>query len=247
MNTDITVVLNGFRRPERLEEQYNAVMNQTIKPKDVLYWQNTCEEYKDKYNTKIIDSCKSAISNTNFGVWSRFYYAFNARTDWVVIFDDDTIPGNMWFENCLETQKTHPGLHGTIGILFYHNYISYRIPYRVGWDNPNDKPVEVTFVGHSWFFHRDLLPIFFRELPDKDQISNVGEDIHISYCLQKYSDYKTYVPPHPKDNQNLWGSLKGWQYGDDGKATASFAFGDMERTLNRYVEKGFKLCLVNPK
>ena len=33
--------------------------------------------------------------------------------------------------------------------------------------------------------------------------------------LQKYANIPTYVPPHPKDNKELWGSIKGAEYGGD--------------------------------
>ena len=236
MKSDVTVILNGYKRPERLKEQVDAVMGQTIPPKDILYWQNSMPNVNYDYST--INRCVHAIANVNFGVWARFFFAMNARTNWICVLDDDTIPGSRWFENCLETQKTHPGLHGTIGILF-PNGEEYHNVYRVGWDNPNEEVKEVFCVGHCWFFHRDLLSIFTRELPDLDQPWDVGEDMHFSFMLQKYSNYRTYVPPHPKNNKELWGSLKGWQYGDDGNATASVAMDRMRATLKKYVSRGY--------
>ena len=36
---EITVILNGFKRPQFLSEQIDAVNNQTIKPKEILsFW-----------------------------------------------------------------------------------------------------------------------------------------------------------------------------------------------------------------
>ena len=159
---DVTVILNGYRRPQNLSKQIEAVKSQTIKPQDIFYWQNTVPGVP--YDSALSSAnCISAYSNTNFGVWSRFYYALNARTNWVCIFDDDTIPGSKWLENCLETYKNYPGLLGTIGVLFCNN--QYGISTRVGWDNPNREVTQVDIVGHSWFFHRDMLTYFCRELP----------------------------------------------------------------------------------
>ena len=31
-----------------------------------------------------------------------------------------------------------------------------------------------------------------------------GEDIMFSYLLQKYGNIKTFVPPHPENNKELW-------------------------------------------
>ena len=36
----ITVILNGFRRAENLNEQLEALQNQTIKPDEILLWYN---------------------------------------------------------------------------------------------------------------------------------------------------------------------------------------------------------------
>jgi hypothetical protein len=238
MSNDITAILNGYKRPKRLREQLDALSKQSIQPTNIFYWQNSMPGIQ--YDSESANKCISAFCNTNFGVWSRFYYAMNARTNWVCIFDDDTIPGSLWLENCLNTFEKSPGLLGTIGVVFPENNIYHNVK-RIGWDNPNEETQEVDIVGHSWFFHRDMLSIFARELPPIDQVPFVGEDIHFSRMLQKYSNYKTLVPPHPRDNRELWGSLKGWEYGDDGLATASTCIEYMRKDLTRALENGFKL------
>ena len=120
----ITAVLNGFRRPDYLSEQFQAIQNQKVStPVEFLYWQNGLADFPSL-------PCPSAISNHNFGVWARFAYALNAKTEYVCIFDDDTIPGSLWFQNCLDTYKTHPGILGTIGVRFTRP--EYRYFQRVG-------------------------------------------------------------------------------------------------------------------
>lgn len=237
---DFTVILNGYKRPHTLKHQFNAAANQTIRPKNIFYWQNTVSGVQ--YDVDTPTNCISSISNANFGVWSRFTYALNAKTDYICILDDDTIPGRRWLENCLDTFNKVPdvGLLGTIGVIFKDN--DYIWDKRIGWDNPNENPEVVDIVGHSWVFRRDMLSVFWRELPPIDHDFISGEDIHFSYMLQKYTNYKTYVPPHPKDNRELWGSLKGWELGADAVATA--ANGGMPlmgKYLRKCCENGFKL------
>jgi hypothetical protein len=237
---DITVVLNGYKRPENLKEQFDAVTTSTIQPKHIMYWQNSMPGVQ--YDNTYINKCVSSISNTNFGVWSRFYYALNARTNWVCIFDDDTIPGKKWFENCLETQKNYPGLHTTIGVII--NHADYGFERRIGWDAPNENTEQVDFGGHAWFFHRDMLTHFCRELPPIDHMFSVGEDMHFSWMLQKYSEYKTWVPPHPVSDKEMWGSLKGWEYGGDSVATAgNGGIPHMAKYLRYAYDNGFKFLL----
>jgi hypothetical protein len=45
----------------------------------------------------------------------RFALALLATTEYVAIFDDDSIPGCDWFANCLETMARTPGILGTNG------------------------------------------------------------------------------------------------------------------------------------
>jgi hypothetical protein len=212
MNNNITVILNGFKRGRNLSAQIKAIQNQTIKADDIFLWYNYPGNIF-KYNVNVIKKTKSVISNHNWGVWARFYFALNAKTKYICIFDDDTIPGKRWLENCLNTIKSNRGLLGTIGLI-YDSQTDYFKHTRYGWDNPNAETKQVDIVGHSWFFEREFLVAFCREQKLLD-VDLCGEDIHFSYSLQKYMNLNTYVPPHPEDDQDLWGSIKGWKLGVD--------------------------------
>jgi len=218
----ITVILNGYRRPEYLNEQLEAIQNQTVEPTEILLWYNHPGD--DSINYDIGSKIPTAYCNHNFGVWARFYYALNAKNPFVCVFDDDTIPGRKWLENCMNTMETTPGLLGTVGLKYFGEGKHYNDGYtRYGWCNPENTrtTVEVDFVGHSWFFKKEWLPIMFTELPDP-KYKNCGEDMHFSFMLQKYGrtyqGINTYVPPHPPEDREMWGSLKAIEYGDDGKA-----------------------------
>jgi hypothetical protein len=202
MNNDITVILNGWKRSQHFQKQLDAVMDQTIKPKAVMLWQNGDNvEFPPSSN-----QLTKAVCNDNLGVWARFAFALNARTEWICVFDDDTIPGNRWFENCLETMKTHEGLLGTVGIRIHGDVGMYPLR-RYGWaDYNNESTMEVDYVGHSWFFKREWLSHFWRELPPKEHDMLVGEDMHFSVMLRKYANINTYVPPHPQKDKSFWGS-----------------------------------------
>ena len=117
--------------------------------------------------------------------------------------------------------KTHEGLLGSVGLLYLDprppEYSSYYEHYvRFGWpeNGNNDIPIQVDLVGHSWFFKKEWLSYMWREIPNP-KYNTCGEDMHFSYMLQKYANIPTYVPPHPKNNKELWGSIKGAEYGGD--------------------------------
>jgi GT2 family glycosyltransferase len=109
----ITVVLNVYKRLNSLETQIRRLKEQSVKPKKIFIWNNSGRaiSVEDK---NIIQSS----SSFNLGVWARFAYALNAKTKYVAIFDDDTIPGRKWFENCLRTIQTNKGLLGARGVRF---------------------------------------------------------------------------------------------------------------------------------
>lgn len=241
MIEDITVVLNGYKRPHRFQHQINAVECQTFPASKIMFWQNQGAEF-DK---NLVGCLQSSVSNVNWGVWARFAYALNARTEYVCVFDDDTIPGNRWFENCVETMKTHNGLLGTIGLIFENSDYRSSLSRRYGWDGPIEECKRVDIVGHSWFFRREWLSYFWREVPRRDACAVAGEDIHFSAMLQKYGKINTYVPRHPANDMSLWGSIPktAWEYGADNVAIAHTTVGQngMLEALNYEIQNGFKL------
>jgi len=212
----ITVIMNGYKRPW-LQEQLNAINNQSVKPKEILLWYNFPGD-GHLINMEVSQKCKTAICNHNFGVWARFAFALNAKYKYVCVFDDDTIPGKRWLENCLNESNKQQGLYGTRGIRYGSKQTYYGPNTIFGWSTPNcraitnNETVEVDIVGHSWFFEKNFLSSYWRELPDPEYIF-CGEDMHFSYAIQKYLGLKTYVPPHPANDMDLWGSIKGEEYG----------------------------------
>jgi GT2 family glycosyltransferase len=234
---DVTVILNGYNRPEFLKTQLDAIKAQTIQPAEIMLWVNK-EEGFDK---ELFEGLTVAISNKNLGVWSRFAYALNAHTEYVCIFDDDTIPGKKWLENCINTMQTQEGLLGTRGVIFrFPNDYSYYD--SQGWDVHNEKTEEVDIVGHAWFFKREWLWVLWKEAPPGNgEFYRVGEDMFFSYSLQKHLGIKTYVPPHPVSDLEMSGSLFGWQMGTV-RPTSEVAMGEM-KTFFRILREhyGWKL------
>jgi hypothetical protein len=213
------VILNGYKRGSCLNEQIDAINSQSCKPSEIMLWYNYPETGEVNYD--IIDKIPTALSNKNLGVWARFAYALNSKSEYICMFDDDMIPGKLWFENCLNTINQVNGLMGTVGLLYHNplppNKCSYYDPYqRFGWvhNGQSNTYIQVDFVGHAWFFKREWLSYFWRELPNPKYFT-CGEDMHFSYMLQKYGEIKTYVPPHPADNPEMWGNIVSSKYAAD--------------------------------
>jgi GT2 family glycosyltransferase len=219
---NITVILNCYKRPEYLKEQIEAIENQTIKPKEIWIWYNNPEDREQIDLSEEFGDYKIITSNHNFKFHGRFALGLLSQTEYVVFFDDDTIPGPRWFENCFNTlEKTGDAILGTAGVFFTGELDTYDYGRhaKIGWNGGNYNEIrKVDLVGHSWFLRKENLKYLFYEEP---MTWDNGEDIQLSYLALKHGNIETYVPPHPPENQDLWGSNKklGNLYGTDNNSS----------------------------
>lgn len=242
---NITVILNCYKRPEYLQEQIEAIKSQSIPPEDIMIWYNKPED-KEQYDLTNL-GCKVATCNYNFKFHGRFAFGLLAKTKYVAFFDDDTIPGNKWFENCLNTiNNGYDGILGASGVLLYGN--GYDPHEKIGWNGRRSTNVtEVDLVGHAWFMKRDYLKYLWYDYPLSWEN---GEDIQLSYLAQKYGGIKTYVPPHPINDESIWGSnpITGFKYGGDENSSfkTNKTHGPIRNSLvTELIEKGWKTVVKN--
>jgi len=242
----ITVVLNAYKRQKYLDQQIECILSQSIPAYRILVWNNGAELDLDKFCDKVM----VANNSHNLGVWSRFAYAINAETEFVCMLDDDTFPAHRFFENCLRQMELEPALLGTRGLRFlsstrYHPFISF------GWDEPNETAEVVDIVGHAWFFKREWLGAFWRELPPLGTSRLVGEDMHFSFMLQKYLGIRTMVPAHPLMDRSIWGSepdlAKRLGSSREAVSQSEDVLQKFDIALRHYTSNGFKLCKDVPK
>lgn len=237
-NPDITCILNVFRRPQLIREQIQAIRTQTVPPVKIIIWVAGSD-----IPDNMPDDVTVIHTKENFGVWGRFGIAQLATTKYTCVFDDDTIPGSKWLENCYDTIREVNGLIGTIGLRFSSGN-EYTFTRRYGWDSPSNEIHQVDTVGHSWFFKTEWLHHLWSVTPNYSIMPTCGEDMSFSYALQK-AHIDTYVPPHPSDDIEMFGSIpdKAWTYGTDQNATSLNATEKFNRAYRHLREKGFKIML----
>lgn len=250
MNTNpkISVILTAWNRPQYLEEQVAAVLNQSIVPHEVILWYNQPSkklgifERKQLINFKNSEKVKKIICDHNFGIIPRFSMASCLDGEYVCIFDDDTIPGTRWFENCLQYIDKENCMLGTIGLRFIspdHFPVMTQKP-RMGWEGKNETIEFVDLVGHCWFFRREWTKHFWIEEP---LIKSFGEDIHFCAMLQK-NGIRAACPPHPESDTSLWGSLHPERGIDKVAISAKDRSRDYYNVLRYEISKGFKPILL---
>ena len=238
---DITVILNCYRRPYNLKMQVDAIRSQTVRPVQIWLWINYHEDNKD-FDPKTLGVDRIFHNDYNWKFYGRFAAALLADTEYIALYDDDTIPGTRWHENCLNTMTTHEGILGSAGIILKGNrYVQHD---RCGWPTQNQEITEVDLVGHSWFFKREWLRYLWQEKP---VTWNNGEDIQFGFMAKIHGGISTYCPPHPPDDKSLHGSVLGNELGIDDKATSTNSsishrqfFSERDTCVQTGLRKGWK-------
>jgi hypothetical protein len=205
LKDEITVILTAWKR-NYLPEQLNHIINQTKKPYQIWIYQNEShlninipEHLKAAHKISVIQS-----RDINFKFHGRFALPLLCDTEYTAIFDDDTIPGNRWLENCLKTSKRNNCIVGANGRSmkagFENSKEQHMIAYADG--QPVEEETEVDFVGHCWFFKSEWCKNIWRDRP---YTWDNGEDIHFAASCQIYENIKCFVPKMPYNDRSLWG------------------------------------------
>ncbi|XP_004515514.1 uncharacterized protein [Cicer arietinum] len=217
----ITVLLNHFKR-KTLCSQLDSLLQQTLPFHHV--WVLSFGSPNEASLKKIVESYNdtriSFISSSyDFKYYGRFQMALQTEADLVYIVDDDMIPGRKMLEilaHVAGTDKYKNSVLGSIGRILPFRQKDFTFPsYRKfkskeaglylpdpAYDITIDKIVQVDFLSSSWFLSAELVKTLFIETPFT---FSTGEDLHLSYQLQKYRNAGSFVlPVDPKDKET-WG------------------------------------------
>jgi hypothetical protein len=237
----ISIILNVYKRPYTLEKQIEAIKNQSVpvESENIHVWYNKSDANQYYPVDKKI---KTYTCNWNTKFFGRFTIPLLLQTEYIALFDDDTIPQKNWLKNCLdtiETEKTN-GILGGSGVIIKAK--AYQPFDKVGWNGQHlEVAKRVDLVGHAWFFRQEWAKYLWYEKPFT---WNNGEDIMFSYLAQKYGNIDTFVPPHPESNKLLWSSdfNTGLQYGNDENAswTKNTHFDERNSTCVYCIDNGWK-------
>ncbi|XP_073154103.1 uncharacterized protein [Henckelia pumila] len=217
----VTVILNHFKR-KTLCAQLDSLLHQTLPFHHV--WVLSFGSPNEQSLKMIVDSYNhsriSFISSSyDFKYYGRFQMALQTEADLVYILDDDMIPGQKMLQilsHVAGTEKYKNSVLGSIGRVLPFRQKDFTFPsYRKfrskeaglylpdpAYDITIDRVVQVDFLSSSWFLSAELVKTLFIETPITFM---TGEDLHLSYQLQKYRNAGSFVlPVDPKDKET-WG------------------------------------------
>jgi hypothetical protein len=250
---DLTVIINGFARPEYLPLIWEAIQYQTRRPRETWLVQNDpggrAAVPRDffasarRHSTVVIDS------GLNHGCWFRFLLAaLYCRTRYVAIFDDDTLPGRQALAAAVEALAQRPGIYGGRGITFRNDgqgprFWSHDV---FGWPVGTPEITQVDFVGHMWVTETAWLRHLVRHLPDRlfdaaEPGRECGEDMFLSFVAQRRG-LPTFVYAHGPACNARWSSIQAYEMGFHPHAmNLSGGLSGGEHYLREAVSQGWRL------
>jgi hypothetical protein len=177
--SSIGVLLTSHARTHTLRPQLRAIDRQTVRPDELIIWHDHAEGVRP--DTEAMRGRKVVATNYTSGVWNRFAFClWGFDTEYVAVFDDDTVPGEKWLEYMLSCHRQRAALYGVNGVRFP---TGNRKPREYTGLDPVIVGGEVDIVGHAWFFRRSLLQRAC-SLPRCPGIESAGEDYHLAYAAQ---------------------------------------------------------------
>jgi hypothetical protein len=216
LKDEITVILTVWKR-DYLKHQIPLILKQTKKPYQVWIYQNEShlnipDDIRKQLNISLIQS-----KDINFKFHGRFTLPLLCNTEYIALFDDDSMPGEQWLENCLATSKRHNCIVGANGRILKDDFLQSDVESSVGLGDgaPINEEMEVDFNGHCWFFKTEWCKYIWYDRP---KTWNNGEDIHFAAACQIHGGIKSYIPRMPAGDRKEWGDIEP-RFGHDEYAT----------------------------
>ncbi|GAA4461414.1 hypothetical protein GCM10023189_36890 [Nibrella saemangeumensis] len=215
----VTIILTVWKRCH-LEEQIEAILNQTEQPYQIWVYQcgNHVDINKVKRKFPNIHFISASINLKYFG---RFSLALHVKSEYVWILDDDVIPSRNWLEESRRMCKDQNSIISGAGrIITYQRKacgpeITDLRRFLVGDGNDeklfnfNQTDTETDFGCNSWLFKTEWIYLFWKIKPYT--LEN-AEDIHLSATCKILNNISTVVPA--QSEFKMCGNLKKY-YGHD--------------------------------
>jgi len=213
----ISAILVTYKRPQLLAEQVEHVRSQV----DEIIITHEVNEVTSKFNFSGYDKLITYDTNISH-LKQKFWSALAADNEYVVILDDDIIPGRNWISSCM---KHKLGVYGSWGIILRDNLYHNR---RVVANH-----IQVDMIGHSWFMPTKYIAYIFRE--QVPSWCHHADDLWVAYRMQQ-ADIPLYVVPG--------GNIREPQVDKVALSTRTDHMGERDRIVRKLIDKGWELLYV---
>lgn len=198
-----TAVIGVYDGVDTIQRVIDGLKSQTVPPSEIIIWVNRNQHVQfDK--SKYVNQVDNIIeSYKNGGCYTRYTSCYTATTEYIMMLDDDTIPGKRWAEKCIAHISQHPtDIIGSRGIIIRGPSYQPNITVDPIFNNAV-KVTPVDIVGHCTFFKRTHVKYMFEYLPT--EWTN-GEDIQ--FCAEAMRNgINIVVLPQSNDDIDGLGSI----------------------------------------
>lgn len=141
----VTAVLLNYRRPVNMVSLVRSLQAQS-EPVSILLVDNGEESWE-------WDVDRVVYVPWNAGCYARTIFALYAETEWVMVLDDDLMPGDSWFvRDALNVASQHPLITGAYGCE-----LSKTPPHYMGRPNIDSTGLSSMVKGRFMVYRRRML------------------------------------------------------------------------------------------
>jgi hypothetical protein len=201
---DLTVLLAYSTRPELVDVQHRLLSTQTVQPRAVFAHVNPSDKVELPPAVRtMIDRLPNAKPNVDLGAWARWGYVATVGTEYVLIIDDDCMPGPRWFEAALKKLSASEG-HNVIaaaGIMYRSD--QYDDVTLIGPEAPPAEEVDVDVGRGAWLMRTATARQVLAQEPAWPMLST---GLHVAAVVQALEGFITVLPYAASDRAG-WGML----------------------------------------
>jgi len=203
---DLTIMLSQRARPNLIEHQRRAIDTSTVRPAALACFINPVGV---QLNDRALNGLAKLTAGADMGPWMRWRFAQETATKYVLILDDDCIPGINWIRLAYERlelaeQRGEKIIVGAGGYCYQSdNYDDF---YPVGPEAPSVHESVVDVARGGWMMPRELLDaiLSYPRLGSMPASQRLGVPIHVSAALQEQGYQIVALSNSPADKAS-WG------------------------------------------
>jgi glycosyltransferase involved in cell wall biosynthesis len=218
-----SAIITMWKRVDYLAEQLAAIRKQSIAPLEIIIILNENHISESKVRAIAGPDARVIRSDIN-SLYARWALAYVAQGNYVSVFDDDAIPGELWIANAMRACDRYHALVGPSGRIHNSNghqgYFKSVVPQC---DPADDKLIDCgetdvycDWVCNAYFFKREWVGYALGDVRYLDS-SKTFDDIQLATSLWLHGGIRCVTPMQPAHDTRLHGHLKP-KYGNDAHA-----------------------------
>lgn len=204
---DVAALISTLSRQSYLRFQFDALGSASAFPGSVWVLVNADGQSAQDEETLNSVEVQTVRVKQNLGPWFRFTLANDIPAEYILILDDDCVPGDKWLESALDRLKKAASVEEFAlvccgGRVFTDANDPSKFT-EYGPENPNATEQIVDEGVKGWLFHRSLIEIF---LAYPRTSSLVGWGMHFSAACQEQG-IPTILLPCDNEDPAQWGHI----------------------------------------